>query len=199
MSSFFKKLKKAYLNFRYPEYFMLRDDPDYAQFAIGEYSYGKPSVYFESGEATLTVGKFCSIAENVTIMLGGNHRIDWVTTYPFPEKFAEFEGLPGHPATKGSVEIGNDVWIGKDVLILSGVAIGDGAVLAARSVITKDVPPYAIVGGNPARVIKYRFDEATIRKLLDIKWWNWPIDKIRSEVKNLCSTDVEGFASRPPR
>jgi acetyltransferase-like isoleucine patch superfamily enzyme len=142
------------------------------------------------------VGNFCSIANNLTVFLGGNHRSDWVTTYPFGHLhqniFNNFNG-DGHPATKGDVIIGNDVWIGNDVTIMSGVTIGDGSILAANSVITKNVEPYSIVGGNPAKLIKYRFTSEQIEKLLEIKWWNWDDDKINTYTPLLCNQNIDEF------
>lgn len=160
---------------------------------MGKWSYGAPRV-LSFGEGTkATVGKYCSIAEGVTIMAGGEHRPDWVTTFPFQCFWAETTHFPGHPKSKGDVVIGNDVWIGKDAFILSGVHIGDGAVIGARAVVAKDVPPYAIVVGNPARIIRYRFDQAAIEKLLQIKWWDWPEKEILNAMAFLLSTDINAF------
>jgi acetyltransferase-like isoleucine patch superfamily enzyme len=163
------------------------------KYKIGEYTYGKPTVLFENEEANLTIGKFCSIADNVTIFLGGNHRTDWVTTYPFNalgNYFPEASNIKGHPASKGNVMIGNDVWIGRGAVIMSGVKIGDGSVIAASSVVTKNVGQYEIWGGNPAMLIKKRFDDKTIQELLDLEWWNWNIEKIKKHMNNLCHSDV---------
>jgi acetyltransferase-like isoleucine patch superfamily enzyme len=124
--------------------------------SFGDFTYGTPTV-FSWGEGTvLRVGRFCSIAGNVSIFLGGNHRSDWITTYPFG-CLKYFNKKPGHPSTNGDVVIGNDVWIGCNATILSGVKIGDGSVIAANSLVTKDVPDYSIVGGNPAKVIRKDF------------------------------------------
>lgn len=156
-------------------------------YEIGEYSYGNPIVYFE-GEGNLRIGKFCSIAfDSVKIFLGGNHRVDWTTTYPFNKiaDFPEASHITGHPCSKGDVVIGNDVWIGMNATILSGVTIGDGAVVAAHAVVTKDVPPYAIVAGNPACVVKMRFSDDVIKHLLELKWWDWPIEKVRVYIPQL--------------
>lgn len=167
---------------------------DFAQ--IGDYTYGSPKVFHWGENAKLYIGKFCSIADEVSIFLGGNHRHDWITTYPFPaftDKWPEANNIKGHPATKGDVIIGNDVWIGYGATILSGVKIGDGAVIAARAVVTKNVDPYSIVGGNPARFIKKRFEDDLVEKLLDVEWWDWPIDKIRKYIDVLCSNNIEKF------
>jgi acetyltransferase-like isoleucine patch superfamily enzyme len=150
---------------------------------------------WEKGPDTrLRIGAYCSIAANVTIVLGGEHRTDWVTTSPLrilndlPDAWAD-----GHPASKGDIAIGNDVWIGLGSTILSGVTIGDGAVIGAGSVVATDVPAYAVVGGNPARVIRYRFPEEVREALQRIAWWDWPHDRVIASVDLLCSTDVEGF------
>lgn len=163
--------------------------------SFGEYSYAFNIDVRIWGEGThYSVGKFCSISDNLTIFLGGNHRVDWISTYPFPAKlhnFPEAQGIQGCVATKGNVIIGNDVWIGSHVTILSGVTIGDGAVIGAYSVVAKNVPPYAIAVGNPARIVRYRFDEKTITQLLKLEWWNWPIEKIRKNVQLLCSSSIQ--------
>ncbi|HEU4906788.1 MAG TPA: CatB-related O-acetyltransferase [Solirubrobacterales bacterium] len=165
---------------------------------VGRHTYGHEQIVVRHwGEpAQLTVGSFCSIADRVEVFLGGNHRTDWVTTYPFPE-FADSwptaDGISGHPQTNGNVTIGNDVWIGSDATIMSGVTVGDGAVIAASSCVTRDVEPYAIVAGNPARMVRHRFDKAIIEQLLRIRWWNWSDDRIAANVGLLCSGDIERF------
>lgn len=161
---------------------------------VGDFTYGKPKVMHWGENAKLKIGNFCSIADDVTIFLGGNHRIDWITTYPFsslPAEWSEAIDIKGHPATKGNVEIGNDVWIGYGATIMSGVKIGDGAVVGAKAVVVKDVQPYSIVAGNPAKEIKKRFDDKLIKKLIELKWWNWPIEKIKLKINILCSIDID--------
>ncbi|MBZ6074773.1 CatB-related O-acetyltransferase [Microvirga puerhi] len=148
---------------------------------VGEFSYGRPKVRFPESGKKLTIGRYCSFADKVEILLGGNHRTDWTTTYPFSalrELWPTAPHTEDYHTSRGDVTIGNDVWLGSGAIILSGITIGHGAVIAAHAVVTKDVPPYAIVGGNPAKVIRYRFDEATIQGLLESAWWELPREKI---------------------
>lgn len=185
-----KRIKAYFKAKKYP--FYMKDNKKYKKFDIGEYTYGRPNVFGD--EATLKIGKFCSLAMNTTIYLGAEHQTKWVTTYPFFAKFKEASGTSN--TTKGNVVIGNDVWLADGVLVLSGVSIGDGAVVAARSVVTKDVKPYEIVGGNPAKHIKYRFTEDQIDKLLKIKWWDWEIDKIKSNFELILCDDIDRFINK---
>jgi len=161
---------------------------------IGKYTYGNPTILKGNNAGNLTIGKFCSISDQVVILLGRNHRKDWITTYPFPAfgaDWPEAQEIKECENSKGNVIIGNDVWIGLGATILSGVKIGDGAVIGARAVVTKDVAPYAVVVGNPAREVKKRFSDEIIDKLLDIKWWDWEDDKIRNYIDILCSPNIE--------
>lgn len=177
-----------------------RDDSQYSAFEIGAWTYGHPSVLSAAeGTATLRIGRFCSIADGVTIMLGGNHRVDWVTTYPFNVLFHDAAHFKGHPHSKGDVVIGNDVWLGRGALILSGVSIGNGAVVGAHSVVSRSVPAYAMAAGNPARVVRLRFSEEQVRALERIAWWDWPIEKIREAWPLLLSANVDEFLKRHGR
>jgi virginiamycin A acetyltransferase len=145
----------------------------------------------------LIIGKFCMIASGAKfIMNGGNHLTAAVTAYPFAifgdawQNAMEGKAYP----SKGNTFIGNDVWIGHDATIMPGVTIGDGAIIAIKAIVTKDVEPYTIVGGNPAKIIKKRFDDTTIKKLLNIQWWNWDIAKITKHVHELTSNPSEFFS-----
>jgi acetyltransferase-like isoleucine patch superfamily enzyme len=158
------------------------------------YSVGPITIHF-SEEANLVIGKYCSIAACLTILLGGNHRSDWISTYPFghvPD--SDWGVVPkNHLTTKGDVIIGNDVWIGYDVTILSGIHIGSGAVIAAKSVVTRDVKAYSITAGNPAKHKIYRFSADVRRELLNMQWWNWPDEKVRQAIPLLQSNDIDGL------
>jgi acetyltransferase-like isoleucine patch superfamily enzyme len=165
-------------------------------FAIGDHSYGRPKVRFPESGAKLSIGRFCSIADGVEILLGGNHRTDFATTYPFGAMtgvWPEARGRDDFHASKGDVAIGHDVWLGSQCMILSGVTIGTGAVVAARAVVTRDVPPYAIVGGNPAKLIRMRFDAPTVERLLASRWWDLPRERIAALIPLLQGADVEAL------
>jgi acetyltransferase-like isoleucine patch superfamily enzyme len=165
---------------------------------MGRHSFFVPQIVrFEGDHARITVGSYCSINKDVSIFPGGNHRIDWVTTYPFRIRF-KMPGafVDGHPTSKGDVQIGSDVWIGRGAVILSGVTIGDGAVVGAEAVVTKDVEPYSVVGGNPAVHLKYRFSADQRAALLRIRWWDWPHEDVLARVAELCDDDIDGFIER---
>ncbi|HCE2142232.1 type C chloramphenicol O-acetyltransferase [Vibrio parahaemolyticus] len=142
----------------------------------------------------LIIGKFCSIASGATFMMAGNqgHRIDWISTFPFsPEEFGE--GVQDGFECAGDTVVGNDVWIGSEAMIMPGVNIGDGAVIGARAVVTKDVQPYSVVVGNN-QVVRQRFGDKEIETLLNIQWWNWPIEHIKQAMKVMCSSQVGALA-----
>jgi len=142
----------------------------------------------------LIIGKFCSIACRAKfLMTSGNHAMKSLSTYTFPVFSEEWnETLNPKEAwdNKGDIEIGNDVWIGYEAIIMSGVKIGNGAIIGTRAVVTKDVPPYTIVGGVPAKVIKKRYNDDTISKLLKLKWWDWTYEKIQANIKYIQSGNI---------
>ena len=173
---------------------------------VGDYSYYddpvdpegfESNVLYNYGSDRLIIGKFCAIATGVKfIMNGANHKLDGISTYPFPifghgweTAMDKLIDLP----SRGDTIIGNDVWIGYDSLIMPGVKIGDGAIVAARSVVVKDVPAYTIVGGNPAGTIKQRFSDAEIAQLLMIRWWDWEIGKITRNIHLIMEGDIEAL------
>ena len=176
-----------------PEPLMMAENPRFSAHKIGRGTFGRPKVLSWRDGTALEIGSFCSIADTAVIMLGGEHRTDWVTTYPFSHFYPEARRFKGHPHTKGDVVIGHDVWIGYEALILSGVHVGDGAVVAARSVVTRSVEPYSIVAGNPARHVKFRFDERAVKALEAIAWWDWPTAKIEEAWPLLLADDIEAF------
>jgi chloramphenicol O-acetyltransferase type B len=181
ISRFFIRLFRRDIQTRYPQY------------KIGRATYGNPTIYTWGEGAHIEIGAYCSFASGVKIFLGGNHRIDWVTTYPFSVFNVSARKIPGHPQSKGNIYIGNDVWIGRDAVILSGITIGDGAVIGTQAVVTRDVPPYAIVAGNPAKLIRMRFSDEVIKNLLEIKWWDWDEQKIEKFIPLLLSDDINLF------
>ncbi|TCI91876.1 CatB-related O-acetyltransferase [Tenacibaculum sp. M341] len=155
--------------------------------------------HFDFTGDKLIIGKFCMIASGVSfIMNGANHLTDAISTYPFAifgngwEKAMEGKSYPN----KGNIVVGNDVWIGHNATIMAGVTIGDGAIIATNATVVKDVPPYTIVGGNPAEEIRKRFDDETIEELLKIQWWNWSIEKITANIQNLTNNTIHKLISK---
>ena len=142
----------------------------------------------------LVIGAFCSLGSGVSFIMAGNqgHRYDWLSSFPFfylTEEPAFAEAQDGYrPA--GDMVVGNDVWIGSEAMIMAGVRIGHGAVIGSRALVTKDVEPYTIVGGNPAKPIRKRFSDEEIGRLLELAWWDWPLEKIREALPFLCAGDV---------
>ena len=155
--------------------------------------------HYPVNQDKLKVGKFCSIACGAKFLFtSGNHTMKSLSTYPFPIFFEEW-GLDGKDIcdawdNKGDIVIGNDVWIGYEAVILSGVTIGNGAVIGSRAVVTKDVEPYTIVGGVPAKPIRKRFDEQTIEKLEKIGWWDWSEEQIRQNIGAIQAGDVDALS-----
>jgi acetyltransferase-like isoleucine patch superfamily enzyme len=164
--------------------------------SVGRFSYGEQKIRIrQAGEgAFLAIGSFCSIATDVTIFLGGEHHTEWITTFPFGHIYTDKLGgidITGHPRTNGSVCIGHDVWVGSGATIMSGVNIGSGSVIAANAHVVRDVDPYSIVGGNPARLIRSRFSEGVVRLLLILSWWDLDLESIRAITADLCRTPNE--------
>ena len=155
---------------------------------VGDFTYGMPIVHQWDKVTRLKIGKFCSIAGNVNILLGGEHHTEWISTYPF-DVLIDGSTTP----SKGDVIIGNDVWIGQDVTILSGVTIGDGAVIGAGSVVTKRVHDFEIVGGSPAEFIRYRATGHNVKWWHLLKWWDWPLEKIAEAYPLIMSENVHGL------
>jgi acetyltransferase-like isoleucine patch superfamily enzyme len=162
---------------------------------IGEYTYGEENIkYLQWGSGnSCTIGKFCSIAPNVTFLLDGNHPYDWTTTYPFDYYYQSHfgddrvkEAFNKWSSFKGPIKIGNDVWIGTGVTITHGVTIGDGAIIGTNALVIKDVEPYQIVGGVPAKLIRNRFDKEIVDLLLKLKWWEFDKKIIRDIVVDIC-------------
>ncbi|QDZ01193.1 CatB-related O-acetyltransferase [Nitratireductor mangrovi] len=144
----------------------------------------------------LVIGRYCAIAANTRfIMNGANHDMRGFSTFPFPifggawrDAFDPAVLAAGH---RGDTVVGNDVWFGMEALVMPGVTIGDGAVVAARAVVGSDVPPYAVVAGNPARIVRMRYDEETARRLLAVAWWDWPVDKVTRNIDAISGTDLD--------
>jgi len=177
---------------------LMKDTPWFSSYDIGDHTYGNPTVYRWSDSSQLHIGKYCSIASGTIILLGGEHHSEFVSTFPF---HMWEEGLtlpipnPGY-RTKGDVSIGNDVWVGQRAAILSGVTVGDGAVIGAEAVVSKRVPAYAVMIGNPAYILRYRFPAEVIEKLLKIRWWGWPHSLVLERLHDILSPDVEGFTRK---
>lgn len=194
---------KLFKKKKYQKYFLkdnLKDEIKKGLAKVGDWTYGNPSILRWDWKNKLIVGKFSSIAPGVTIIFGGNHRYDWVTTSPLPsdtfqyfEKFPNAAGIKDFIYSNGNVIIGNDVWIGANTLIMSGSIIGDGAVVAAGSVVSGKISPYTVNGGNPVKLIKKRFNKKIIAKLLKSKWWELNDSKINEISNKLCSNNIEQF------
>lgn len=202
----------------YRDSIVIKDHIKAKHIIVGDYSYysgyyhGKPFedcvMYLDEGdnhyEVTdrLIIGKFCSIATGVKFMMGGTqgHNYEWIANYPLDFLDDDFDGYnkvaPKAHKYKGDTVIGNDVWIGAEAMIMPGVHIGDGAVIGARSLVTKNVGPYEIWGGNPAKLIKKRFSDEDIEKLLQLKWWDWDLEKIKANLDLIRSKDVDELMKR---
>lgn len=151
----------------------------------------------DEGVDQLIVGSFCSIGSGAAFIMAGNqgHRNEWISTFPFYWMSEEpaFAGAQNGYEGAGNTVIGNDVWIGSEAVIMPGIKVGDGAVIGTRALVTRDVEPYAIIGGNPAKTIRKRFDERTVQMLLEMKWWDWPIDQLQAVMPLMTSGNVEAL------
>lgn len=173
------------------------DDPERPEAFLDNVLYHFPFI----GDR-LIIGRFCQIASRATfVMNGANHATGGLSTYPFAafggDWSGRFEGeLDGE--IKGDTVVGHDVWIGYDALLMPGVTVGHGAIIGARSVVTRDVPPYAIVAGNPATVVRSRFDEPTVDALLQCAWWDWPVERITEAIADIATGDLGALRRRQP-
>jgi virginiamycin A acetyltransferase len=191
----------------FPQICFIRNTVSNPNITIGDYTYYDDPEDSENFERNvlyhfpfigdrLIIGKFCALARGVKfIMNGANHKLDGFSTYPF-YIFGGWETAtpqPGDLPYKGDTVIGNDVWIGYEVVVMPGVKVGDGAIVAAKSVVVGDVPPYAIVGGNPAKLIRQRFGDDLVEALLAIAWWNWDIGKITRNLDKIVAADIQAL------
>jgi acetyltransferase-like isoleucine patch superfamily enzyme len=165
---------------------------------LGEYTYGtidvNPITYPDGGfaEGSVVVGKYCSLGPDIKAMFFRDHRVDWISTFPFPSLWGA-RSIEPDCVNAEPIVIGNDVWIGSHTMLLSGAKIGDGAVIGAFSVVAGKIDPYTVVVGNPAKTIKKRFSDECIQMLLDIRWWDWPREKVMRYIDLLCCVDAEKF------
>jgi len=166
---------------------------EYPRYTVGVGTYGIPEVIEFGDDTILRVGSYTSIAAGVRILLGGEHRTDWLTTYPFPAMMSGLEDIKDYAPSKGDVVIGSDCWICADAMILSGVTIGHGSIVAAGAIVTRDVAPFSVVGGNPCKFIRWRFEEDVRDLLLQAAWWDWPMEEVKSVARMLSSSDMDAF------
>ncbi|MFB7948524.1 CatB-related O-acetyltransferase [Kitasatospora phosalacinea] len=180
---------------------------------VGEFSYyddpvdptafERRNVLHHYGPEKLVIGRFCALGEGVRFLMNGaNHRMDGPSTFPFPimggswtDHFDLLAGLPG----RGDTTVGNDVWLGYGATVMPGVRIGHGAIVAAGSVVVADVPDYGVVGGNPARLLRRRYDDADVERLLALAWWDWPLPHLTAHLRTVMSGTVDELAAAAPR
>jgi acetyltransferase-like isoleucine patch superfamily enzyme len=163
-------------------------------YSAGPFTYGKPRV-LDLGfhDTVFKVGAYTSIGPEVSVLLGAEHDARSLTTYPFAALWPEARSLSVPCASKGDIIVGNDCWIGARAIILSGVTIGDGCIIGAGSVVTRDLPPYSVAAGNPCRVLRMRFEPKDIETLLRLRWWDWPRDVTVRAIPHLVAADVDGL------
>jgi virginiamycin A acetyltransferase len=192
----------------FPQICFIRNTVSNPNITIGDYTYYDDPEDSENFERNvlyhfsfigdrLIIGKFCALARGIKfIMNGANHQLDGFSTYPFyifGNGWETATPQPGDLPYKGDTVIGNDVWIGYEAVVMPGVKVGDGAIVAAKSVVVGDVPPYAIVGGNPAKLIRQRFGDDLVEALLAIAWWNWDIGKITRNLDKIVAADIQAL------
>ena len=204
MIDIIKKLFKVFKKKKiYKNYFLkdnLKNEIDTNLVEVGKWSYGNPSIYRWDWKSKIIIGNFCSLGPDINFYVGGDHRADWISTSPLPasqfnETFKKTKTIKNFAKSKGDIVIGHDVWIGGRTTILSGVTIGTGAIIAAGSLVVNNVEPYTISGGNPNRVIKKRFEDSVIKKILNTEWWFLEDSEIDILSKFLLSSDIENFFS----
>lgn len=194
----------------WPEVVFLKNVINHSQIEVGDYTYYSdfqlrygddyakklaPYLFDKISPEKLIIGKFCQIAHGTTfITSSANHQYDGFSSYPFAVFGQEWSRsyTPNYPEFKNTI-IGHDVWIGHNATIMPGVTIGSGAIIGSNALVTKDVPDYSIVAGNPGKIIRKRFDDETIAKLMEIQWWNWPAEKIFSNIKNIVGGDIDAL------
>jgi virginiamycin A acetyltransferase len=189
----------------FPQVCFIRNTVKNPNIIIGDYTYYDDPEDSENFERNvlyhypfigdkLIIGKFCAIARGARfIMNGANHKLSGISTYPFQifgNGWEKVTPKPGELPYKGDTVVGNDVWIGYEALVMPGVRIGDGAIVSSRAVVVGDVEPYTVVGGNPARPVKRRFEPEQVRELLEIAWWDWPVEKISAHLHLIVAGDV---------
>ncbi|RZD72390.1 acetyltransferase [Streptomyces albidoflavus] len=177
--------------------FSYYDDPD------DPTAFETRNVLHHYGPEKLVIGKFCALATGVRFLMNGaNHRMDGPSTFPFPMmggSWTDHRGLLADLPVRGDTVIGNDVWIGHGATVMPGVRIGHGAIVAAGSVVTRDIPDYTVAGGNPARVIRHRYDEKDTARLLELAWWDWPLDHLTAHLPTVMSGTVDALEEAAPR
>jgi virginiamycin A acetyltransferase len=193
---------------RFPQICFIQNTVSNPHIIIGDYTYYDDPEDSENFERNvlyhfsfigdkLIIGKFCALASGIKfIMNGANHKLNGFSTYPFQifgNGWGKVAPQAGELPYKGDTVIGNDVWIGYEAVVMPGVQVGDGAIIAAKSVVVRDVLPYTIVGGNPAKFIRQRFDDRTIQVLLKVAWWNWDIEKITRNLEQIVAADIEAL------
>lgn len=178
-------------------FFYLNKHINHPQVTVGDYTYGSLIIKLITPGCRINIGKFSSFGTDTTIYMGGEHNTKTVSSYPFAKLKSDYPKAAKntYSESNGDISIGNDVWIGNNSLILSNVTIGDGAIIGARSVVAKNIEPYAIVAGAPLKFIRKRFDEENIKKLLEIKWWDWPIEKIKEHADLISGENIQEFVN----